>query len=159
VKGATKDLINELREQMEDQITRWTLNDILMCSVTPLYAGFARLTPDEALAKSDPGAATVSGTPDHLTLASHDAPGFCQRAQFVLSPEHQIVGFEVLASRADALDVNEVIQHAEQFDFTSGRYAGSDQTYFIAQSKDKKILIQYDVENHQLELSRVSYSY
>jgi hypothetical protein len=159
VSGATKDLINELREQMEDQTTKWTLNDILICSVTPVYAGFAHLTPEDALAKSSSGPGMVSGTPDRLMLTSPDAPGFCKRAQFVFSPEHRIAGFEVFASRADALDVNEVLQSADRFDFTSGKYASGDQVYFIAQSKDKKILIQYEVDNHRLVLSRVSYFY
>jgi len=159
VSGATKDLINELRQQMEDQITKWTLNDILMCSVAPVYAGFGRLTPEEALAKSGSGPGMVSGTADRLMLTSPDAPGFCKRAQFVFSPERRIVGFEVFASRADALDVNEVLQRAEQFDFSGGKHAGGDQVYFIAQSKDKKVLIQYEVDNHRLVLSRVSYFY
>jgi hypothetical protein len=159
VSSATKDLIDELREQMEDQITKWTLNDILMCSVTPVYAGFAHLMPEEALAKSGSGPGMVSGTPDRLMLTSPDAPGFCKRAEFVFSPEHRIVGFEVFASRADALDVNEVLQSADRFDFTSGKFAGGDQVYFIAQSKDKKTTIQFGVDHHRLLLSRVSYLY
>lgn len=36
VRGATKDLIDELRQQMEDQTKKWNLSDILMCSVTPV---------------------------------------------------------------------------------------------------------------------------
>jgi len=159
VKGATKDLIDEFRELMEEDTTRWTLNDILMCGVTPVYAGFAHLGPEEALAKSDSGSGKVSGTPDHLLLSSPDAPGFCQRAQFILSAEHRIVGFEVFASRADDLEVNEVIKSADRFDFTSGKFAGGDQVYFIAQSKDKKVTIQFTVDNHRLVLSRVSYFY
>jgi hypothetical protein len=159
VRGATKDLINELREQMEDQTTKWTLNDILMCSVTPVYAGFAHLTPEEALVKSDSGHEKVSGTPDHFMVSSPDAPGFCKRAQFVFSPEHRIVGFEVFASRADDLEVNDVLQRADRFDFTGGKYASGDQVYFIAQSKDKRILIQFSVEGRRLVLSRISYFY
>jgi hypothetical protein len=159
VSGATKDLIDDLRQQMEDQTKKWSLNDILMCSVTPVYAGFAHLTPEEALAKSDSGTGKASGTPDHLMLTSPDAPAFCQRAEFVFGPEHRIVGFEVNASRADILDVGNILQRAEDFDFTGGKYASGDRVYFIAQSKDKKILIQYNVEGRRLVLSRVSYSY
>jgi hypothetical protein len=41
VKGATK----EFREQMESQTKHWSLDDILMCSVTPVYADYAHLAP------------------------------------------------------------------------------------------------------------------
>jgi hypothetical protein len=159
ISGATKDLIDELREQMEDQTKKWGLNEILVCSVTPVYAGFANLTPEQALAKSDSGTGKASGTPDHLMLISPDAPDFCKRAQFVFNPEHRIVGFEVFASRADDLEIGEVLQRADRFDFTGGKYADGDQVYFTAQSKDKKILIQFSVEGHRSVLSRVSYFY
>jgi hypothetical protein len=159
VRGATKDLIEELRQQMEDQTKRWSLNDILTCGVTPVYAGFAHLSPDEALAKSDGGPAKVSGTTDRFILSSPDAPPFCQRAQAILSSEHRIIGFEVFASRADDLDVGEVLQQADRFDFAGGKYAGGAQVYFNAQSKDQKILIQFKVDDHRSVLSRVSYFY
>jgi hypothetical protein len=159
VSGATKDLIDELRQQMEGQTKKWSLNDILMCSVTPVYAGFGRLTPEEALAKSDSGSGKVSGTSDQLILASPEAPAFCRQIQFVLSPEQQIIGFEVSASRADDLDIGDVLQRADRFDFTGWKYVSGDQVYFSAQSKDKKILIQFDVEGHRSVLSRVTYFY
>jgi hypothetical protein len=159
VKGATKDLIKELREQMEGQTKRWSLNDILMCSVTPVYSGFAHLGPEEALSKSTSGPATVSGTPDRLLLASPDAPDFCKRAQFVFNSAHRIVGFQVIASQADSLDVGEVLQSADRFDFSGGKYANGDQVFFSAQSKDKKLLIQFDAEGHRSVLSRVTYFY
>jgi hypothetical protein len=159
IKGATKDLIKELREQMEGQTKRWTLNEILMCSVTPVYAGFGHLAPDEALAKSASGAGVVSGTPDRLLLASQDAPEFCKRAQFVFSPQHRIAGFQVVATRADAMDVGEVLQRADRFDFSGGKYANGDQVFFSAESKDKKVLIQFDAEGHRSVLSRVTYFY
>jgi hypothetical protein len=159
VKGATKDLVNELRLQMEGQTKRWTLNDILMCSVTPAYAGFAHLAPEEALARSASGTVNVSGASDRLTLGSPDAPEFCKRAQFVFNIEHRIVGFEVIASRADALDIGEVLERADRFDFSSGKYANGDQVFFSAQSKDKKVLIQFDAEGHRSVLSRVTYFY
>jgi len=159
VRGATKELIEELRQQMEDQVKRWTLNDILICSVAPVYAGFARLSAEEALAKSDSATARVSGTPEHLMLTSSDAPAFCKRVELVFSPEHRIIGYAVLASRADDLDVGDVLQHADQFDFAGGKYSDGDHVYFDAQSKDKKLLIQFNVEGHRSLLSRVSYFY
>lgn len=159
VKGAAKDLIEELREQMESQAKKWTLNDILMCSVTPAYAGFGQLTPEEALAKAGSGTPNVSGTPDHLMLTSSEAPGFCKSAEFVLGPGHRIVGFQVSVSRADDLDIGEVLQRGDRFDFTGGKYSDGDQVYFSAESKDKKVLIQFNVEGHRSLLSRVSYFY
>jgi hypothetical protein len=155
IRGATKDLIGELREQMEQDTTKWTLNDILVCSVTPAYMDFAQLTPEEALAK--PGG-RVSGTPDHLILSSPDAPNFCKRAELVLGAGHRIAGFAVTASREDSMDVNEVLTHAERFDFSSGRFT-SGQAYFSAETKDGKIIVLFSVDGHRLLLSRVSYFY
>jgi hypothetical protein len=159
IKGATKDLIEELRDQMEGETKKWSLNDVLMCGATPVYAGFAHLTSDEALANPGSGSGKAYGTPDRLMLTSPDAPDFCKRAESVFSADHRIVGFEVNASRADDLNVNEVLQRADQFNFASGKYAGGNQVYFIAQSKDKKIVIQFDVEGLRTILSRVSFSY
>jgi hypothetical protein len=158
VRGATKDLIEELRQQMEEQVKRWSLNDVLLCSVTPVYAGFAHLSPEEALARSNSGAAKVSGTPEHLILTSPDAPAFCKRAEFLFNPDHRIIGFKVFVSRADDLDVAEVIQRADQFDFAGGKYS-NEQVYFNAQSKDRKILIQFNVDGHRSILSLASFFY
>jgi len=159
VSGATKDLIEELRNQMEGQTRRWILNDILLCGVTPVYAGFAHLSPEEALAKNDSGTEKVYGTRDRLTLISSDAPDFCKRAEFVFGADHRIVGFEVNPSKADDLDIKEILERADRFDFISGKYANDDRVYFIAQSKDKKIAIQFDVEGRRPVLTRVSFSY
>jgi hypothetical protein len=159
VRGATKDLIEELRQQMEGQVKKWSLNEILLCGVTPVYAGFAHLTPEEALAKSNSGTAKVSGTAEDLILSSTDAPAFCKRAEFLLNPERRIIGFKVFASRADELDVDEVVQRADQFDFAGGKYSNSEQVYFSAQSKDRKILIQFNVDGHTSILSLVSFFY
>jgi hypothetical protein len=159
VRGATKDLIEELRQQMEGQVKKWSLNEILLCGVTPVYSGFAHLTPEEALAKSNSGTAKVSGTPENLILSSPDAPAFCKRAEFLLGPEHRIIGFKVFASRTDELDVDEVVQRADQFDFAGGKYSNSEQVYFNAQSKDRKILIQFTVDGHRSVLSLVSFFY
>ena len=159
VKGATKDLLTELREEMEGQTTRLNLNDILMCSVTPVYAGFAHLTPDEALAKSDSGSGKASGTPDRLLLTSLNAPAFCQHAQFIIGADHRIVGYEVSATRADDLEIGEVLQQADRFDFAGGKYSDGGRTYFSVQSKDKKLRILYDVDGSRTVLSRVSFFY
>jgi hypothetical protein len=158
VKGATKDLIDELHDQMVAQTARWTLNDVLMCSVTPVYAGFAHLTPDEALAKSDPGE-NVSGTADHMMLSSADAPGFCKRVQVIFGSDSRIVGFDVDATQEDELDVNNILQHADGFNFNGGKFNDGGQVYFTAQSKDKRILIQYQMVAHRLVLARVSFYY
>ena len=159
VDHATKDLIAELKEQVEDQTKKWTLQDILMCSVTPLYAGFAHVPAEDALSKPDLGVSRMAGTLDRLVVNSPTAPDFCKQAQLLVGPDNRIVGFEVIASQADSLDLNEVIQQADQFDFTGGKYPNSDQTYFTAQSKDKKILIQFGVQGRKSALSRVRYSY
>jgi len=159
VRGATKDLINGLREEMENQIKRWSLDDILMCSVTPTYAGFSQLTAEEALAKSASGTEKVTGTPDRLLLTSSGAPDFCKQARFLFSPGHRIIGYQVSASRADELEMGDILQRADRFDFNSGKYANGDQVYFNVQSKDKKLLIEFNVEGHRSILSQVSYFY
>jgi hypothetical protein len=159
VKGATKDLLTELREQMEGQTKNWSLNDILMCSVTPVYAGFANLTPQQALAKSGSGTAIASGSPDRLLLNSLEAPAFCQHARFLLSPDQRIVGFEVSATRADNLDIGEILAQADRFDFTGGKYSDGDKVYFNVQSKDKKIRILFSPDGSKTVLSRVSFFY
>jgi hypothetical protein len=159
VRGATKDLIEELRQQMEGQVKKWSLNEILLCGVTPVYSGFAHLTPEEALAKSNSGTAKVSGTAEDLILNSPDAPAFCKRAELLLNSERQVIGFKVFASRADDLDVREVLQRADQFDFAGGKYSNSEQVYFSAQSKDRKILIQFNVDGPRSILSQVSFFY
>jgi hypothetical protein len=159
VRGATKDLIEELRQRMEEQVKRWTLDDILLCSVTPVYAAFAHLSPEEALAKSNSETVKVSGTPEHLLLTSPDAPAFCKHAELLFNPERRIIGFEVFASRADDLNVGEVVRRADQFDFAGGKYSNGEQVYFNAQGKDRKILIQFNVDGRRSILSRVSFFY
>ena len=157
VDHATKDLIAELREQIEDQTKKWTLNEILMCSVTPQLTGFAHLTVEAALSKSEFGVKRIADSPDRLTFNSPSVPEFCRQAQLMVGSDGRIVAFEVVASLADSLDVNEVLQQADQFDFTGGKYPDSDQTYFSALSKDKKILIQFQVQGHRSALSLVRY--
>jgi hypothetical protein len=159
VKSAAKDLLTELREQMEAQVKRWTLNDIFMCSVTPVYAGFAHLTSDEAIAKSSSGNGKASLTSDRLMFTSPDAPSFCQHAQFLFSADHRIIGFEVSATQAEDLQIGDVLQQADRFDFTGGKYAEGDKVYFNVQSKDKKIRILYNIEGPRTVLSQVSFFY
>jgi len=144
---------------MEEQVTKLSLDDILLCSVTPVYAGFEHLTAEEALARADAGSTKVSGTADHLILSSPEAPAFCKSAEFVFGRDHRITGFEVVATRADDLQADEVLQHADRFDFNGGTYTGGEQVYFSARSKDKKMLIEFEADNHKMVLARVSYFY
>jgi hypothetical protein len=65
----------------------------------------------------------------------------------------------VIVTRGDDLDVGEVLQRADRFDFSSGKYANGDQVFFSAQTKDKKVLIQFDAEGHRSILSRVTFFY
>ena len=159
VDHATKDLISELKDQIEDQTKKWTLNDILICSVAPQLTELDRLTLDDVMRKSKIEGNSLTGTPDRLTFTSPNAPSFCQQAQLLVGADNRIVGFEVAATQADRLDVNEVIQQADQFEFSSGKKPNSDQVYFNAQSRDKKILIQFEVVGHRSVLSRVRYSF
>jgi hypothetical protein len=159
VDHATKDLITELREQIEEQTKKWTLDDILMCSVNPDLASFAHLNAKEVLAKSEFGVSRIAGSPDRLTLNSPSAPEFCKRPQLVVTPDDRIVAFEVIGSQADSLDVAEVLRQADRFDFAGGKDANNNQVYFSAQSKDKKILIRFEMQGHRATLSSVRFSY
>ena len=114
-----------------------------MCGVSPKFAAFAHLTAEEALAKSESGVSRIAGSRDRLTLNPPVAPDFCKQAQLVVSPDNRIVAFEVQASLADSLEVTEVLQQVDRFDFAGGKDTDSDQVYFSAQSKDKKIRIRF----------------
>ena len=159
VDHATRELIAEFRQRIEGQTKKWALNDILMCSVSPDLAAFANLTAEQALAKSGSGVSRIAGSPDRLTLDSPEAPDFCRQAQLVVGPDNRIVAFDVPASLADSLDLTEVLQQADRFDFAGGKDTDSNQVYFNAQSKDKKILIRFEVQGHKSVLSWVRYSY
>jgi len=159
VAGATKDLIQELRGEMEVETKRWTLNDILRCSGVPAYQTIAFLTPEAALTKPELGVSRIEDAPDRLRIGSPNAPEFCRRAQLVIGPDNRIQGFEVLASESEALDVADVLAKADRFEFTSGKDTRTQKVYFTAQSKDKRILIQFDVRGHRTVLSRVRYLY
>jgi len=160
VDGATKDLIGELKDQMLAQVKNWSLNDLLMCSVTPVYTTFGGMTPEEALQTGTNGVArVVVDKSNRLSLVSPTAPEFCRNAQLIVGANNKITGFEVSASRGDDLDINEVLQHADLFDFTGGKYSNGDQVYFSAAKKDKKMLIHFDVQGHRSVLSSVTYYY
>jgi hypothetical protein len=158
VDGATKDLIAELKELMTAQVRRWTLNDLLMCGVTPVYKSFDHMSVEEAV-KSAILVSRIADKPDRLRLQSAAAPDFCRNAQLMVGADDKIVGFEVLASMADDLDVDEILQSADRFDFTGGKYSNGDRVYFSAESKDRKMLIRFDVQNHRSVLTSVSYYY
>jgi hypothetical protein len=159
VAGATKALIEELRSDLEAETRKWALGDIFRCSTSPAYRSFAFLTRDAALAKPGSGVRAIDDAPNRLTVNSIDAPDFCRRAQLVIGADNRITRFEVLALPSDALDVADVLEQADQFDFTSGKDARTQKVYFTARSKDRKVLIQFDIEGRQTVLSRVSYFY
>ena len=159
VSGATKALIDELRSDLEAETKKWGLDDIFRCSTSPAYQSFAFLTRDAALAKPGSGVRAIDDVPNRLTVNSPDAPDFCRRAQLVIGGDNKITRFEVVALPSDALDVADVLEQADHFDFTSGKDPRTQKVYFTARSKDKKVLIQFDIEGRQTVLSRVSYSY
>lgn len=159
IAGATKALIEELRNELESESKRWTVDDIFRCSGALAYQTFAFLTPDEALTKAVAGVRTIDVASDRLRISSPAAPEFCRRAQLVIGPDNKIEGFEVLASQSDTLDVADILEQADHFEFTSGKDPRTQKVYFTAQTRDKKILIQFDVQGHIMLLSRVSYSY
>lgn len=159
VVGATKDLIAELRGEMESQLKNWTLDEILRCSGTPPYAVFAYLSLEESLKKLEFGVSRIADAPDRLSVTSPDVPEFCRRAQLVIGPDSRIVGFEVVVTESARLDVAEVLQRAEQFEFTSGKDNRSQGVYFTARSSKQKIVIRFDIRGHRSVLTRVSYYY
>ena len=159
VSGATKALIDELRSELEAETKKWALDDIFRCSTSPAYQSFAFLTRDAALAKPGSGVRAIDDVPNRLTVNSPDAPDFCRRAQLVVGADNKITRFEVVALPSDALDVADVLEQADAFDFTSGKDPRTQKVYFTARSKDRKVLIQFDIEGRQTVLSRVSYFY
>jgi len=64
-----------------------------------------------------------------------------------------------MVSEAEILDVGDILERADQFDFVSGKDAQSNKVSFSARSKDKGVLIQFSMEGHRSVLSRVTYSY
>lgn len=159
VVGATKDLMEELRTQIESQTKRWTVDEIFRCSGTPPYQSFAFATPEEALAKAQLGISRIAERADRLSVGSADVPEFCRKAQLVIGPNNKIIGFEVRVQPGENLDIGEVLERADQFEFTSDKDTQSQRVHFKAQTKDNKILIEYDMRGRQSILSRVRYFY
>jgi len=159
VDKATKALMEEFRGQIEAETKRWTLNDILTCSVSPELASFAHLTAEEALARSKSGINRVAESPDRLTFSSPGVPEFCKQAQLIVGPDDTIVAFEVHAPLGESFELMEVLQQADQFDFVGGRDTKSDQVYFGARSKDGKVLMKFEMQGHKSVLSWIRYSY
>jgi len=159
VAGATKDLIEELRNQMVDQVKTWTLDQVLECNHTTAYAGFAFLTAEQALARGGGKVERVPDVPDRLVVNSSDVPEFCRRAGLIIDSENKIKGYEVIAYGDETMDVGDVLEKADQFDFASGRYAKADQIFFSARKKDNNVVIEFRMQGHRSVLSRVTYSY
>ncbi|MGB9069300.1 MAG: hypothetical protein WCC21_12095 [Candidatus Acidiferrales bacterium] len=159
VSGATRALIDELRGDLEAETKKWALDDIFRCSTSQADQLLAFLTRDAALAKPGSGVRTIDDVPNRLTVNSPDAPDFCRWAQLVIGTDNRITQFEVLALPSDALEVADVLEQADHFDFTSGKDPRTQKVYFTARSKNGKVLIQFDIEGRQAILSRVSYFY
>jgi hypothetical protein len=159
VAGATKALIEELRGELEAETRKWTLGDIFRCSTDPAYEPFASLTRDAALSKAGSGVRPVDDAPNRLTINAPGAPDFCRRAELVVGDNNKISRFEVIALPSDALDVAEVLEQADRFDFTSGRDPRTQRVYFSARSRDKKVLIEFNIEGRRAVLAKVTYFY
>jgi len=157
VSRASRDLMHEFRLAVAGEVKSWTLDDILRCTSSPAYTAYANLTAQEALAKPEFAVAREADASNQLTFDPPDAPDFCKRAQLVVSQDNKIIGFEVLPA-ADTLDVGELIQQADQFDFAGGKDA-TNKPYFTAERKDKKLLIEYNMQGRMPILTRVRYLY
>lgn len=117
---------------MEVETKRWVLDEVLSCSGAAAYQVFAFLTPDAALAKTQYGVRAVDNTPTRLAVNSPSAPDFCRRAQLLVGANNRISGYQVAAFQSDSLDVADVLEQADRFDFSSRRIPGTQRVYFIA---------------------------
>lgn len=159
VAGATRELIDELRGQLEIESRKWALDDVLRCSGAAAYQPFAFMSLEEVLAKPELGARSLDTESNRLSVSLPSAPDFCRRGQLVVGVDHRIDGFEVVATESDALDVADVLVHADRFQFASGKDAQTESVYFTAQSPDKKVLIEFEARGRRMSLVRVRYSY
>lgn len=150
--------MHEFRMAVARQIKSQTLDDLLQCRTSAAYAAFAHLTPAEALKELESSVAPNAGARSELMFDSANAPDFCKRAQFLIGPDGKIDGFEVVPSGADTLDLSELLQNADRFDFSGGKDA-SGKPYFIAESKDKTFRIEYTLQGRVPILTRVRYLY
>jgi hypothetical protein len=159
VSAATKDLIEELRHQMEDQVKKWTLDQILECNHANAYVSYAFLTPEQALARGGGQVERVPNVPDRLIVSSAEAPEFCRRTGLIVGANNKITGYEVITYGDEALDVADVLEKADQFDFTSGKYDNTDHVFFAARRKDNNVAIEFREEGHRSVLARVTFYY
>jgi hypothetical protein len=159
VGGATNSLIDELRGDLEAESTKWTVDDVLRCSDSPAFRPFAFLTPEAALAIPELGVSKIADASDHLKANVRNAPKFCSRAQLIVGRDKKIDGYEVVASPSDVLDVADVLERADRFQFASGKDPRNNAVTFTARSLDGKVVIQFEVQGHRTVLSRVEYSY
>jgi len=135
----------------------WRVDEVFRCNGTPPYQGLAFATPEEALAKAPLGVSRVADAPDRLSVSSADVPGFCRKAQLVIGPNNKIIGFEVQVPPGENLDIGDVLERADQFEFTSDKDKQAQKVHFAARTRDGKILIEYEIQGRQSILSRVSY--
>jgi hypothetical protein len=159
VVGATKDLMNDLRTEVESQVKRWTIDEVFRCNGAAPYQGFAFTTSEEALAKTQLGVSRITDRANRLSVSSADAPAFCRKAQLVVGPDNKIIAFEVPVPPGENLDIGDVLERADQFEFTSDKDRQSQKVHFAARTRDGKILIEYEIQGRQSILSRVSYYY
>jgi hypothetical protein len=157
VEAETRALIDQLRTELEGESTTWTIDDVLSCRNTPAYEAFASLTPDAALTRS--GVSRIPDADDRLNASAPDAPDFCKRVRLVIGSDNKVTGFEVVGSASDTLDVADILEKAEEYEYSGVMEPASQKRYFTAQSRDKKLLIQFQVLGHRTVLSRVAYSY
>jgi hypothetical protein len=156
---ATQELMHEFRMAVASEIKSRTLDDLLQCGIGSVYAAFAHLTPAEVLNNPQFQGMREANARGELTIASANAPDFCKKAQLVPGADGKIIAFEVLPSAAETLDLSELLQSADRFEFSGGKDPESGKPYFIAESKDKTIRIEYTLQGRVPILTRVRYVY
>jgi hypothetical protein len=87
--------------------------------------------------------------------------GWPRKSVWLTSDQRLMRGSEGLSPHRVAVrrPVAEVLAQADRFQFTSGKDAQTESVYFTAQSKDKKVLIEFEVRGRRMSLARVRYSY
>lgn len=159
VTNATRDLIEELRNQLDVESRRWTVADILACRGNPVYQPFAFQRPAALLARPEFRVSRSDDAPNRLRVFAPNAPDFCKRVQLIVGPDNKVQGFEVAASPSDVLDITDVLELADQFDFSSGKDPQTQSTYFTARTKDRRVLMRFNLVGRRMVLSYVTYLY
>lgn len=159
VASATTDLIEELRNQLDVESRRWTIADILACRGNSAYQALAFQRPAALLARPEFRVSRVDDVTTRLKIFVPNAPDFCKRSQLIVDPNDKVQGFEVAASPSDVLNITDVLELADQFDYSSGKDPQTRSTYFAAETKDRKVLIRFNLVGRQMVLSRVTYFY